>query len=44
MAPPFPGGITVEEQANKVEAQAKEISELKSALKEVTARLDAKAL
>lgn len=32
----------VEEQANKVEGQAKEIAELKSALKEVTARLDAK--
>jgi methyl-accepting chemotaxis protein len=35
---------TVQEQANRMEAQAKEISELKSALKDVTARLDAKGL
>ena len=35
---------TVQEQANRMEAQAKEISELKSALKDVTARLDARGL
>jgi len=35
---------TVQEQANRMETQAKEIDELKSALKDVTARLDARGL
>ena len=35
---------TAHEQASRIETQAKEISDLKSALKDVTARLDAKGL